>query len=33
VKDPKIIETYETITNNEVVELLKRNPSTFQFKE
>jgi hypothetical protein len=33
VKDPKIIETYEAITNHEVVELMKRNPSTFQFQQ
>jgi hypothetical protein len=32
VKDPKIIETYEAITNHEVVELMRRNPSTFQFQ-
>ena len=29
VKDPKIIETYEAITNNDVAEYMKRNPSQF----
>jgi len=28
VKDPKIIETYQTITNNEVEEYMKRNPKS-----
>jgi len=32
VRDPKIIETYETITNNEMVEYIKKNPSNFHIK-
>jgi len=32
IRDPKIIETYETITNNEMVEYIKRNPSNFHIK-
>jgi len=32
VRDPKIIETYETITNNEMVEYIKKNPSSFHIK-
>lgn len=32
IRDPKIIETYEAITNNEMEEFMKRNPSNFHLK-
>jgi len=32
VRDPKIIETYETITNDEILEYMKRNPSNMLIK-
>lgn len=32
IRDPKIIETYEAITNNEMEEFMKKNPSNFYLK-